>query len=91
MKAEVPYLLREMEPYENFILSTACDIPQEIPMENVHAFMEAGHNYRIGNCPEPPMRAGSALREPKPLAGQYFEADLFQSRIQHLQIARRHI
>ena len=48
VKAEVLALLKEMEPYENFILSTACDIPQEIPMENVHAFMEVGRNYRIG-------------------------------------------
>ena len=48
VKQEVTDLLRNMEPHKNFILSTACDIPQETPTENIHAFMEAGRSYRIG-------------------------------------------
>ena len=46
---EVTKLLRAMEPYPNFILSTGCDLPQEVPFENISAFMNAGRNYRIGN------------------------------------------
>jgi len=48
VKNEVIELLRTMEPHKNFILSTACDVPQETPIENIHAFMEAGRSYRIG-------------------------------------------
>lgn len=48
VEKEVLELLRSMDPYPNFILSTACDIPQETPTENIHAFMETGRNYRIG-------------------------------------------
>ncbi|MFO7444938.1 MAG: uroporphyrinogen decarboxylase family protein [Ignavibacteriaceae bacterium] len=42
-------LLRQMDKYSNFILSTGCDIPQETPIENIQAFMRAGKNYRINN------------------------------------------
>jgi uroporphyrinogen decarboxylase len=42
VRREVSGLLREMEPYPNFILSTGCDLPQETPIENIRAFMEAG-------------------------------------------------
>jgi uroporphyrinogen decarboxylase len=48
VRAEVLDVLRSMEPYPNFILSSACDIPQETPVDNIHAFMEAGRSYRIG-------------------------------------------
>ena len=48
VKEEVYDLLRKMDPYPNFVLSSACDIPQETPVENIHAFMEAGRSYRIG-------------------------------------------
>ena len=44
---EVTNLLTAMNPYPNFILSTGCDLPQETPLENIHAFMDAGKNYRI--------------------------------------------
>jgi len=47
VKKETLELLKEMEPFENFILSTACDIPQETPAENIHAFIQAGREYRI--------------------------------------------
>ena len=31
-----------MAPYPNFILSTACDLPAETPLENIHALMAQG-------------------------------------------------
>jgi len=49
VRSEVLELLERMKPFRNFILSTACDVPQEIPIENIHAFMEAGREYRIEN------------------------------------------
>lgn len=47
VRHEVLQLLESLDPYSNFILSTGCDLPQETPLENIHAFMEAGRNYRI--------------------------------------------
>jgi len=35
-------LLVRMAPYPNFILSTGCDLPQETPLSNIAAFMQAG-------------------------------------------------
>jgi uroporphyrinogen decarboxylase len=35
-------LVEAMQPYPNFILSTACDLPMETPLENIHAMMDAG-------------------------------------------------
>jgi len=46
VKAEVNDLLNRMESYPNFILSTGCDLPQETPLENIRAFMQAGRQYR---------------------------------------------
>jgi uroporphyrinogen decarboxylase len=46
VKGEVRALLERMTPYPNFILSTACDIPQEAPLENIHAFMETARERR---------------------------------------------
>ena len=47
VKKEVINLLDLMNPYANFILSTGCDLPQETPLENIKAFMEAGKSYKI--------------------------------------------
>lgn len=44
---EVGNLLKELNEFPNFILSTGCDLPQETPIENIHAFMETGKGYRI--------------------------------------------
>lgn len=35
-------LVAAMAPYPNFVLSTACDLPAETPLENIHAMMDAG-------------------------------------------------
>ena len=40
-------LLKEMDPYPNFVLSTGCDLPYETPAENIEAFMRVGREYRI--------------------------------------------
>ena len=48
VESEVKQLLQSMDSFPNFILSTGCDLPQETPAENIHAFMEAGRNYVVG-------------------------------------------
>ena len=47
VKKEVRGLLKAMAAYPNFVLSTGCDLPQETPLENIDAFMEAGRDYQI--------------------------------------------
>jgi uroporphyrinogen decarboxylase len=44
---DVLRLLKSMDPYPNFVLSTGCDLPQEVPLVNIDAFMRAGRRYRI--------------------------------------------
>ena len=39
---EVIQLIESMKDCPNFILSTGCDLPQEVPVENIDAFMKAG-------------------------------------------------
>lgn len=39
-------LLEEMREVPNFILSTGCDLPPGVPLENMHAFMETARNFR---------------------------------------------
>ncbi len=46
VEVEVTDLLDRMKPHPNFVLSTGCDLPQETPLENIHAFMRAGRRYR---------------------------------------------
>jgi len=41
-------LLSAMAPYPNFVLSTACDLPAETPLENIHAMMDAARGYPSG-------------------------------------------
>jgi len=47
VEKEVMGLLKSMEHCPNFVLSTGCDLPQEIPFENIDAFMKTGKSYRI--------------------------------------------
>lgn len=47
VETEVSDLLKRMAPYPNFVLSTGCDLPQETPLENIHAFMRVGRRYRM--------------------------------------------
>jgi len=39
-------LLEKMRRYPNFVLATACDIPQDAPLDNMKAFMETGRNFK---------------------------------------------
>lgn len=47
VEKEVIQLCKSMEEFPNFILSTGCDLPQETPLENIHAFMKSGRSYKI--------------------------------------------
>ncbi len=47
VEEEVSVLLKEMLPYPNFVLSTGCDLPQETPLDNIHAFMRSGRRHRV--------------------------------------------
>lgn len=47
VKKDVNELLESMDNIPNYILSTGCDLPQEIPIENIDAFMKAGRDYKI--------------------------------------------
>lgn len=40
-------LLKETSKYNNFILSTGCDVPPNIPIENIQAFYDALTFYNI--------------------------------------------
>lgn len=42
VEKEVKALLEAMAPYENFVLSTGCDLPRGTPAQNIEAFMRAG-------------------------------------------------
>jgi uroporphyrinogen decarboxylase len=46
VRGEVAILLRQMASHPNFVLSTGCDLPQETPVANIRAFMEAGRAWR---------------------------------------------
>jgi uroporphyrinogen decarboxylase len=47
VEMEVLDLLQKMEEFPNFVLSTGCDLPQDVPLRNIHAFMNTGKKYRI--------------------------------------------
>lgn len=47
VEKDVLKLLKEMETFPNFILSTGCDLPQEVPTDNIIAFMNTGRNYKL--------------------------------------------
>ncbi len=38
-------LLNSTSAYPNYILSSGCDIPPAVPMENIRAFFKASHDY----------------------------------------------
>jgi uroporphyrinogen decarboxylase len=39
-------LLEKMRPYPNFILSTACDLPPQTPLENIDVMMGTARNFQ---------------------------------------------
>ena len=46
---DVLQLLSDMKPYPNFVLSSGCDTPPEVPVENIDAFFEALKTYNERN------------------------------------------
>lgn len=38
-------LLQRTAAYPNFVISTGCDVPPEVPLDNIHAFYEALKDY----------------------------------------------
>lgn len=45
IKKETLQLLHDMEAYPNFIISSGCDTPPEVPAKNIEAFFEALKEY----------------------------------------------
>lgn len=45
VKAFTSDLLNRTSEFDNFVLSTGCDIPPHVPMENISAFFEALDDY----------------------------------------------
>ena len=43
--ASVSELLEKTSGYDNFILSTGCDVPPRTPFENINAFYQALTDY----------------------------------------------
>lgn len=46
VRDEVTKLLRSVDEYPGFVLSTGCDLPFETPSENIKAFMDTARYYR---------------------------------------------
>lgn len=45
IKEETLTLLRNTATFSNFVLSSGCDVPPEVPMQNIEAFYEALNDY----------------------------------------------
>lgn len=45
VKKDALQLLSDMEPYPNFVLSSGCDTPPQVPSQNIDAFFEALKTY----------------------------------------------
>ena len=45
VKSAVADLLQKTASYDNFVLSTGCDVPPRIPFENIEAFYEAVNEF----------------------------------------------
>ncbi len=47
VKEETAALLQSTSQWKNFILSTGCDVPPHVPMENIEAFYQALNEYNF--------------------------------------------
>ncbi|NLV73859.1 MAG: hypothetical protein GXY52_04130 [Chloroflexi bacterium] len=47
--ASAQELITAMQGHPNFILSSACDLPAETPLENIHAMIDAAHGHAPGH------------------------------------------
>ena len=50
VKEETLTLLKNTAKWKNYVLSSGCDVPPEVPMENIKAFYEALDEYNECNC-----------------------------------------
>ena len=48
VRSETLQLLRAAKKYSNFILSSGCDVPPDVPLENIDAFFQALSDYNEG-------------------------------------------
>jgi uroporphyrinogen decarboxylase len=48
VRSETLQLLRAARKYSNFILSSGCDVPPDVPLENIDAFFQALSDYNEG-------------------------------------------
>ncbi len=48
VRKEILYLLERTAGWKNFVLSTGCDVPPEIPSENIEAFYAALDEFNAG-------------------------------------------
>ena len=48
VRSETLQLLRAAKKYSNFILSSGCDVPPNVPLENIDAFFQALSDYNEG-------------------------------------------
>jgi uroporphyrinogen decarboxylase len=46
VRLEVRRLLRKMRGFRSFVLSTGCDVPLDVPLENLEAMVEEGRNWK---------------------------------------------
>lgn len=46
-------LIETMEPFPNFILSTGCDLPENTPLDNIQAFINAGRGLPFDSTAGP--------------------------------------
>lgn len=48
---EVTALLESVREFDNFILSSGCDIPMKTPLQNLDAFFDALNDFNVRNVP----------------------------------------
>jgi uroporphyrinogen decarboxylase len=46
VRSETASLLDAMAPFENFMMSTACDLPAETPVANIRAMCNVTREWR---------------------------------------------
>ncbi len=49
IKRKVHALLENTAAYPNFVLSTGCDVPPHVPIENIQAYYDALYEYNLKN------------------------------------------
>ncbi len=50
VQAQTLRVLEQTANHQPFILSTGCDLPQDVPFENIQALMDSGHAWTRNTC-----------------------------------------